>query len=85
MHVETVPTTRESHLPLFQSTVTLAESPNYLIPQLRMWALNQISSLGISTDAKGYLHVGAHPAQYLYKTTIYVRDYLTLDINKIYI
>ena len=81
-----ISTTRESNFPVFQSAVTLAETPNWRNQQLRSWVLNQISSALIPTDINIYLGVGAHEAHSLHNITAGVHDYHTLDSkNNIYL
>ena len=84
-----MPTTRESHFPVFQSSVTLAETPNWQSQQLRLWALNQMLLAITTIDTKICTDVGAHPAHHLYNTTVYVwlphtryRHYLYPDLCK---
>ena len=74
-----VPTTRESHFPVFQSTVTLSETLKWWNQQLRSQTLNKISSSIILMNEKIYLDVGACKARSLCNVTACVHDYHMLD------
>ena len=65
-----VPTTRESHFPVSESTVTLVETPNKQNHQLRSQAVNQTSVARIPTDTKIYVDVGTCPVHHLCNTTL---------------
>ena len=80
-----IPTTKESHFPVSQSTVTLAETSNWQNQQLRLWVLNQISLATISTDTNNYVDAGARQARHLRNITVCVHDYHTLDISIVFI